>query len=173
MLFRSGGGGPSSVSQGKRPLRSPSGSQGVSISASPSPSSSRVSSRLTTPAAGGRPGITNQSVAPPRGVSTSSKASSTRQSSASSTRTPPTSNSGYTYPASSRQTRHNVAILQQQHTVLDPHHHPTAPPPPASALSIWLTAHRYSMPGLCTLALTHIMNTSVYMERWQEPIHIF
>ena len=153
--------GERASSSGKQPLRSPTGSQGVSISTSPGAgaSSSRVSSRLTT-TAGGRSGVTSQSMDSPRGVSTSSKASSTKQSSTSSTRAPSISNPGYSYPVSPRRTRHNVPLQkQQQHSAVDPHPHPTAPPPPASALSIWLIAHRYAMPGLSSLALTHIMNT--------------
>jgi hypothetical protein len=145
------GGRTPSSSQGKRP---PSASRGVSMPTSPVPSSSRISSRLTTTGAGGRAGVTGQTVNSPQGVPNSSKASSTRQSSTSSTRAPPVSGAGYTYPVSPRQTR-----LQQQHNTLDPHPHPTPPPPPASALSIWLTAHRYAMPGLSSLALTHMMNT--------------
>lgn len=148
-----GGATPSSVSQGKRP--SP-GSRGISMPTSPAASSSRVS-RLTTPGAAGGASIAGQSAGSNQGVSNSQKVSSTRQSSGSSTRAP-VSGSGYTYPVSPRQTRHNVA-LQQQHGTIDPHPHPTPPPPPASALSIWLTAHRYAMPGLSSLALTHMMNT--------------
>ena len=41
----------------------------------------------------------------------------------------------------------------------DPHVHPTSAPRPASALSVYQIAHRYSMPGLATLALEHIMST--------------
>ena len=145
-----GGTTPNSVSQDKRLS---SGSRGVSISTSPAPSSSRVS-RLSTP---GRPGVAGRSVESNHSVSHSPKAASTRQSSASSSRAPPISSSGYTYPVSPRQTRHNPS--QQQHNTLDPHPHPTPPPPPASALSIWLVAHRYAMPGLSSLALAHMMNT--------------
>ncbi|KAF8478810.1 hypothetical protein JB92DRAFT_3045758 [Gautieria morchelliformis] len=166
------GGRTPSSSQGKRP---PSAGRGVSMPTSPAPSSSRISSRLTMPGAGGRAGVTGQSVNSPQGVPNSSKASSTRQSSASSTRAAPVSGPGYTYPVSPRQMRQ-----QQQHNTLDPHPHPTPPPPPGSALSIWLTAHRYAMPGLSSLALTHMMNTIqpstafsllLATSRWEE-LHI-
>ncbi|KAI0346826.1 hypothetical protein BDW22DRAFT_1351109 [Trametopsis cervina] len=41
----------------------------------------------------------------------------------------------------------------------DPHPHPTPPPPPASALSMYQVAHRYTMPGLASLSLEHMMST--------------
>lgn len=43
--------------------------------------------------------------------------------------------------------------------VPDPHAHPTPELPPASALAIYQIAHRYSLPGLQSLALEHMMNT--------------
>jgi hypothetical protein len=41
----------------------------------------------------------------------------------------------------------------------DPHPHPTPSPPPASALAVYQTAHRYALPGLAQLALTHLLGT--------------
>ncbi|KAF8495354.1 hypothetical protein BU17DRAFT_103618 [Hysterangium stoloniferum] len=54
---------------------------------------------------------------------------------------------------------HVVCIPSQtrQPHIPDPHPHPTPQPPPAPALSIWLIAHRYSMPGLIALAPKHMI----------------
>ncbi|KZT57118.1 hypothetical protein CALCODRAFT_470196 [Calocera cornea HHB12733] len=54
-------------------------------------------------------------------------------------------------PYQSRFPTHNLAT--------DPHPHPTVQPPPASALSIYKIAHRYLLPGLANLALSHMMST--------------
>ncbi|KAL4399301.1 hypothetical protein ACI68E_003678 [Malassezia pachydermatis] len=44
------------------------------------------------------------------------------------------------------------------HAVGDPHMHPPMlPVPPASALSMYRLAHRYHVPSLCDLAMTHVV----------------
>ncbi|KAG5648859.1 hypothetical protein DXG03_000208 [Asterophora parasitica] len=58
------------------------------------------------------------------------------------------------YPASPRGARQHPLTPA---SAPDPHPHPTAAPKPASALSVYQVAHRYTMPGLATLALEHMM----------------
>lgn len=65
----------------------------------------------------------------------------------------PSSHSGY--PISPRTTRPHPNLA----AVPDPHPHPTPAPKPASALSVYQIAHRYSIPGLATLSLEHMMAT--------------
>jgi hypothetical protein len=65
----------------------------------------------------------------------------------------PSSAASTVYPLSPR------ATGARQHPAPDPHPHPTPPPPPASALSMYQISHRYSIPGLATLALEHMMTT--------------
>lgn len=60
------------------------------------------------------------------------------------------------YPISPRAGRPHPSNLG---SAPDPHPHPTPAPRPASALSMYQVAHRYSMPGLATLALEHMMST--------------
>lgn len=69
------------------------------------------------------------------------------------THAPPSSAAPNVYPLSPR------TAGTRQHPAPDPHQHPTAAPPPASALSMYQIAHRYSIPGLATLALEHMINT--------------
>lgn len=66
----------------------------------------------------------------------------------------PSTHSGY--PISPRAGRPHPSNLG---SAPDPHPHPTSAPRPASALSMYQVAHRYSMPGLATLALEHMMST--------------
>lgn len=125
-----------------------------------------TSTRGGSSSRGGRtPGSTSS-----RGASVSAAATSARRPSANhpskappSIQVPPpaASSSSYVPPSASRtsvspnHSRYPPSIQINP----DPHVHPTASLPPASALAIYQVAHRYSLPGLQSLALDHMMNT--------------
>ncbi|KAG8904032.1 hypothetical protein FRB99_002374 [Tulasnella sp. 403] len=72
-------------------------------------------------------------------------------------------------PSASAASRSSVSPHQSRYPPLtgpgvslpapDPHQHPTPELPAASALAIYQIAHRYSLPGLQSLALEHMMST--------------
>ncbi|CAE6436993.1 unnamed protein product [Rhizoctonia solani] len=125
------------------------------VSTAPMP---RVSAR-TTPGPGVRrsnkPGT---SVPPVRNANTSGSTSTSgpfRSGSSGFTAVPPhTPRFSHTHPHGHSHPHPHTPRPQP-----DPHAHPTPSPPPASALAVYQTSHRYALPGLAQLALSHILET--------------
>jgi hypothetical protein len=136
---------------------SPSTSRSSPKGASSSASSATTSTRQTSSTSARRPSApASSSGAVPLNMSGSPSISRTKPVPIPVTTTNyvPAAHSGY--PISPRTGRAHPSNLG---TVPDPHPHPTPAPRPASALSMYQIAHRYSMPGLATLALEHMMST--------------
>ncbi|KAF8332673.1 uncharacterized protein EI90DRAFT_3053969, partial [Cantharellus anzutake] len=124
------------------------------------PSPSSQTGRVSRPSPGGTWASSNSSpvsaVSSRRAGPTTSPPARSHEGASASAGAPHTSG---TRTSSSAASPRSARVKRSSPPTNDPHPHPTPAPPPASALSIYLVAHRYGIKPLASLAVEHTMNT--------------